>query len=99
MKHPNSTNMKKLIAFSAALFFVFSTTAFATPPAKDKKPTGKVKVKPNSTSREPVIGGGAPAPRPEPQPQQQQHGKKKGWNKNPHNPHHPQSDNPGHARR
>ncbi len=26
------------------------------------------------------------------------HGKKKGWNKNPNNPHHPQSTNPGHAK-
>jgi hypothetical protein len=26
------------------------------------------------------------------------HGKKKGWTKNPHNPHHPQSTNPGHAK-
>ncbi len=43
----------------------------------------------------------APTPRPAPAttPAQEQHGKKKGWNKNPHNPHHPQTTNPGHAKK
>lgn len=91
--------MKKVIALSAALFLLFSATAFAGPPVKDKKPNGTVKMKPKSANREPVIGGGGSTPRPNPEAQPNvQHGKKKGWFKNTHNPHHPQSNNPGHAK-
>lgn len=92
--------MKKLFVLPAALFLLFSATAFATPPADKKHPKDKVVVHPEKIKKNKATRGQItprPAPSPAPAPAPEQHGKKKGWNKNPHNPHHPASDNPGHA--
>lgn len=96
--------MKKVIALTTALFLLIGASAFAVPPVGKKDPKDK-KVKTDNVvkvKREPVITprpSPTPAPAPAPAPTTGEHGKKKGWNKNPHNPHHPQSNNPGHAKK
>src|SRR3989338_6021111 len=97
--------MKKLIAFSAVLFLAFGT-AFAGPPTSPRPGANT----PASNPR-PVASTTVTNPRPsqpvkdkvkkdkKTKPVAAPRGLKKGWTKNPHNPHHPKSDNPGHARK
>lgn len=117
--------MKKIIAFSAALF-VFTVsyaqvgaprggTGTSTPAPQDPKEV----TAPQPGSGPVIVANEETRPRGGTKPKTEVvavpndakpkakknhsngagHGKKKGWYKNPHNPHHPQSTNPGHNRR
>lgn len=107
------TTFAAAIAFFMMLGTGYAQVAPGTPrPGTSTPPPTTTPAPPSQPAPSPRPGtqtnpAGAPAPAPVEvkKPKKDKvnngasHGKKKGWYKNPHNPHHPQSTNPGHAKR